>query len=74
MQNLNVSIKRDDDGLLVTMVCITRATAHFRRFRPPEGYTLADIAFQAERMALQRWPGETSYRLALPVGDSGDLR
>lgn len=71
MQNLNVSVKRDNEGLLVTMSVITRSAAHFRRFRPPDGYTLEDIAFQAERMALQRWPGETQYRLALPLGDCG---
>lgn len=72
MQNLNVTVKRARAGhLVVTMSVITRAAAHFRSFRPPDGYTLADVAFQAERMALARWPGETQYKLMLPLGDCG---
>lgn len=71
MQMLNVSVRRDEAGLLVTMSVITRAAAHFRRFRPPEGATWEDMAREAERLALERWPGETSYRLPLPMGDCG---
>ena len=71
MQTLNVSVRRDEAGLLVTMSVITSALAHFRRFRPPEGATWEDMAREAERMALERWPGETSYRMMLPMGDCG---
>ena len=71
MQNLNMSIRRDDAGLLVTLSVISVSHAHFRRFRPPDGATWEDMAREAERMALERWPGETSYRLALPMGDCG---
>ena len=71
MQMLRVSVRRDEAGLLVTMSVITSALAHFRRFRPPEGATWEDMAREAERMALERWPGETSYRMMLPLGDCG---
>ena len=71
MQTLNVSVQKDEAGLLVTMSVITRAAAHFRRFRPPEGATWEDMAREAERMALERWPGGIQYRLALPIGDCG---
>lgn len=71
MQTLNVSVKIDRASLLVTIVCVTRAAAHFRRFRPPAGTTLADITQEAERMTLERWPGATCYRLPLPIGDCG---
>jgi len=71
MQTLNVSIEKDDVGLLVTISVVTRAAAHFRRFRPPAGTTLADITSEAERMALERWPGEICYRLPLPMEDCG---
>ena len=74
MQKLNVTIKKDEAGLLVTMSVITLATIHFRSFRPPDGYTWEEIAFQAERMALARWPGETQYKLCLPLGDCGAPR
>lgn len=65
MQNLNVTIRQDESGLLVTMSVITLAACHFRRFRPPDGATWEDMAREAERMALERWPGPTQYRLAL---------
>ena len=71
MQKLNVTIKKDDAGLLVTMSVITLAACHFRSFRPPDGATWADMAREAERMALARWPGETQYKLCLPLGDCG---
>jgi len=71
MQTLNVSVKIDDIGLLVTMSVVTRAAAHFRRFRPPADATLADITHEAERMTLERWPGATCYRLPLPMEDCG---
>ncbi|MHC1788276.1 hypothetical protein [Solidesulfovibrio sp.] len=72
MQNLNVSIRRARAGhLVVTMPVITAAAIHFRRFRPPAGTTWEDMAREAERMALERWPGETSYRMMLPTGDCG---
>ena len=72
MQNLNVTVRRARAGhLVVTMSVITRAAAHFRRFRPAPGMTWEDMAREAERMALERWPGETSYRLPLPLGDCG---
>lgn len=72
MKNLSVSVRRAKAGhLVVTMSVITRAAIHFRSFRPPDGYTLADVAYQAERMALARWPGETQYKLMLPMGDCG---
>jgi hypothetical protein len=69
MNNLRVSVRKDEAGLLVTMSVITLAAIHFRRFRPPDGATWEDVAREAERMALQRWPGETQYRLPLPMGD-----
>ena len=69
MQRLNVSIRQDKSGLLVTMSVITLAAIHFRRFRPPDDATWEDVAREAERMALQRWPGETQYRLPLPMGE-----
>jgi len=71
MQTLDVSIRRDDAGLLVTIVCVTRAAVHFRRFRQPCDATLADITHEAERMTLERWPGATCYRLPLPMEDCG---
>ena len=71
MQRLNVSIRQDKSGLLVTMSVITLAAAHFRRFRPTPGMTWEDVAREAERMALARWPGETQYKLMLPMGDCG---
>lgn len=74
MQNLNVSVKKDGAGLLVTVSVITMAAAHFRRFRPAPGMTWGDMAREAERMALERWPGETSYRMPLPLGDSGHVQ
>lgn len=74
MQKLNVTVKKDADGILVTMSVITLAAAHFRRFRPPSGATWEDVAREAERMALQRWPGETQYKLCLPLGDCGAPR
>ena len=71
MQMLRVSVRRDEAGLLVTMSVITLAACHFRSFRPSPGMTWEDMAREAERMALDRWPGETSYKLALPLGDCG---
>lgn len=72
MQNLNVTVKKARAGhLVVTLSVITSALAHFRRFRPPEGATWEGMAREAERMALERWPGETSYRMMLPMGDCG---
>ena len=74
MQNLNVTVRRAQAGhLVVTMSVITHAAIHFRSFRPAEGATWADMAREAERMALDRWPGETSYRLYLPLGDCGHV-
>lgn len=73
MQTLNVSIEKDAAGLLVTISVVTRAAAHFRRFRPPTGTTLADITREAERMTLERWPGATQYRLPLPMEDCGHV-
>ena len=73
MQTLNVSVKIDADSLLVTIVCVTRAAVHFRRFRQPCGTTLADITREAERMTLERWPGATCYRLPLPMEDCGSM-
>lgn len=73
MQTLNVSVKLDAAGLLVTIVCVTRAAAHFRRFRRPSGTTLTDITREAERMTLERWPGATQYRLPLPMEDCGHV-
>lgn len=73
MNNLRVSVRKDETGLLVTMSVITLAAAHFRRFRPPDGATWEDMAREAERMALERWPGETSFRLPLPMGDCGHV-
>ena len=71
MQMLRVSVRRDEAGLLVTMSVITRAAIHFRSFRPADGATWADMAREAERMTLDRWPGETSYLMMLPLGDCG---
>lgn len=72
MQNLNVTVRRASVGhLVVTLSVITSALVHFRRFRPTEGATWEDMAREAERMALERWPGETSFRLPLPLGDCG---
>ena len=71
MQKLSVSVCSDDDGLLITLVCVDRAAAHFRRFRRPAGTTYAELAAEAERMALERWPGGIQYRLPLPIGDCG---
>lgn len=71
MQILNVSVEKDDAGLLITIVCVDAAAAHFRRFRRPTGTTYADLCQEAERMALERWPGGIQYRLALPMEDCG---
>jgi hypothetical protein len=71
MQNLNVSVEKDAAGLLVTIVCVDAARAHFRRFRRPHGTTYAALAREAERMALERWSGGIMFRLALPLGDCG---
>ncbi len=72
MQSLNVTVKKTRAGdLVVTLSVITRAAAHFRRFRPAPGMTWEDMAREAERMALERWPGETSFRMMLPLGDCG---
>lgn len=68
---LHVSVERDDDGLLVTMVVVDKALAMFRRFRRPDGTTYAEVCQDAERMALERWPGGIQYRMPLPVGDCG---
>lgn len=68
---LHVSVEQDEDGLLVTMVVVDRALAQFRRFRRPAGTPYADVCQDAERMALERWPGETQYKLCLPLGDCG---
>ncbi len=70
---LHVSVEQDDDGLLVTMVVVDKALAMFRRFRRPVGTTYAAVCQDAERMALERWPGGIQYRLALPVGDCGEI-
>ncbi|MGE4537632.1 MAG: hypothetical protein AB7D37_11170 [Desulfovibrio sp.] len=71
MQTLNVSVQRDDDGLLITLVCVDRAAAHFRRFRRPTGTTYEALCAEAERMALERWPGGIMWRMALPIEDCG---
>lgn len=71
MQTLHVSVCKDGEGLLVTLVCVTRAMAHFRKFKRPSGTTYADLCQEAERMALERWPGGIQYRLPLPIGDNG---
>ncbi|EHJ49546.1 hypothetical protein DFW101_3550 [Solidesulfovibrio carbinoliphilus subsp. oakridgensis] len=73
MQTLNVSVEKDAAGLLVTIVCVDRAAAHFRRFRRPTGTSRAEIVREAERMALERWPGGIMWRLALPLGDCGHV-
>lgn len=74
MQTLNVSVQKDDSGLLVTIVCVDAAAAHFRSFRRPTGTTYADLCHEAERMALERWPGGIMWRLALPLGDCGHVK
>jgi hypothetical protein len=70
---MHVSVERDVDGLLVTMGVIDYAAAHFRRFRRPAGTSRAEIVREAERMALERWPGGIMFRLALPLGDCGHV-
>lgn len=74
MQTLNVSVEKDAAGLLVTIVCVDRAAAHFRRFRRPTGTAYEDLAHEAARMAMERWPGGIMWRLALPLGDCGHVK
>lgn len=72
MQNLSISLSRTKSGaLLVTMAVISMSAAHFRSFHPAPGMTWEDMAREAERMALERWPGGIQYRLALPMEDCG---
>lgn len=66
MENLSVSVVADDDGLLVTLPVLALECGQFRL---PPGATYADLAAEAERMALERWEGGIQWRLALPVGD-----
>ncbi len=71
MEDLQVRVAADADGLLVTLPVLSLA-GRCARFRLPHGATYADLAAEAERMALERWEGGIMYRLALPVGDCGD--
>jgi len=38
-----------------------------------DGIPLETLQREAERMALERWPGEMSVRLMLTMGDCGDV-
>lgn len=70
MEELRASVTADDEGLLVTLPVLALA-GRCARFRLPAGSTYGDLAQEADRLALERWPGGIMYRLALPVGDCG---
>lgn len=72
MEGLQVRVEADADGLLVTLPVLALA-GRCARFRLPHGATYADLAAEAERIALEQWPGGVMYRLELPVGDCGDV-
>ena len=54
---LSVSVTSDADGLLITIVCVTRAVANFRRFRRPTGTTYAELCAEAAWACTIPMPG-----------------
>lgn len=74
MQTLTLHPHRDPDfpGILSILARVrTVAACHFRTLKFSDGTPLETIQAEAERMALERWPGELSVRLMLTVGDCG---
>ena len=65
----------DHPGLIHVLAQIRLADvihACFPKFS--DGIPLETLQREAERMALERWPGEMSVRLMLTMGDCGDMR
>jgi len=76
MQTLTLHPRRDPDapGLLYVLARVREVQAvHFRTLKFLDGTPLEMIQAEAERMALERWPGEMSVRLMLTMGDCGDV-
>jgi hypothetical protein len=74
MQTLTLHPFKDPDfpGLLYVLARVSQVEAcHFRTLRFWDGTPPDVIQAEAERMALERWPGEMSVRLMLPIGDYG---
>ena len=60
------------DATTIVLLRVTQASAvQWRKFRPGDGDSLQKMKEDAERMALERWPGGIQYRLALPMEDCG---
>ena len=77
MQTLTLHSLRNPDfpGLLYVLARVRQVhAAHFRTLKFSDGTPLATIQAEAERMALERWPGEMSVRLMLTMGDCGRVR
>jgi len=77
MQTLTLHPYRDPDspGLLYVLARVRQVQAcHFRTLKFSDGTPLDVIQREAERMALERWPGEMSVRLMLTTGDCGRVR
>lgn len=77
MQTLTLHPHRDPDfpGLLYVLARVRQVdAAHFRTLKFSDGTPLETIQAEAERMALERWPGEMSVRLMLTMGDCGHVR
>ena len=75
MQHLEIFPRADPEfpGLTLVLLRVTQLHAvHWRTMRMMPGVALGDMAREAERFILERFPGETSYRLALPMEDCGD--
>ena len=77
MQTLTLHPHRDPDhpGLLYVLARVARVEAtHFRTLKFSDGTPAEIIQAEAERMALERWPGEMSVRLMLSAGDCGHVQ
>lgn len=76
MQPMTLHPYRDPDapGLLYVLARVRQVEAvRFRTLKFLDGTPLEMIQREAERMALERWPGEMSVRLMLTMGDCGDV-
>ncbi len=62
-------------GIVFVLLRVREAHAvHWRTVKRPADMPWPQLVREAERMAIERFPGLLAMQLALPIGDSGDVR